>query len=420
MSGIRFTDSRSTKDTKVLPQDAATRTPDPGGEGGTHPELTAGPAPDATQIELYCGRQGLANLREEWVRLSTALPRKRFCHLFVWYDAYLSALENRPDDVYFFVCKHAGTIAVFPFRRSMRRRRGLKLRVLELPHHPHMNLTDFILDPSAGDGTLLRRVIDHIRALPDFDWDEIYLPTVTHDSAIARLFERDLLPRTVRVARRQAAFVRCDEPYEAVANRFRGRFRRNLRRLTRRAAETGTLDYRSYRTPVELELAFPHLLEVEAAGWKGRQGTAIECDPKTVQFYQHLMRGADPEARCIINLMTLNGICVAGQFCMLVDGVLYVLKIGYRERYARLAPGHLLMTHVIRRCCDDPDVRAISFVLNPSWTRLFRPELLPVYDFHISNHTWRGWITYLWRGVRRLAPDPREADTTESASDDPS
>lgn len=67
--------------------------------------------------------------------------------------------------------------------------------------------------------------------------------------------------------------MNCATSYDEVAAGFDGRFRRNVRRLSRRAREMGKIQFHSYRPVEDINRHFQELLDVEAAGWKGESGT---------------------------------------------------------------------------------------------------------------------------------------------------
>jgi hypothetical protein len=109
-----------------------------------------------------------------------------------------------------------------------------------------------------------------------------------------------------------------------------------------------------------------------------------------------------PGGEPVINLLWLNGSCIAGQFCLLVDRVLYLIKIGYHEKHAHLAPGNLLMERVLADGSRDATMRAISFVTDPPWSHLWRPESRLVSNYYIFNRTLPGLASYLARRMGSL------------------
>lgn len=192
-----------------------------------------------------------------------------------------------------------------------------------------------------------------------------------------------------------------------------GAFRRNLHRLSRRAQQTGPLEIRICRTPDELRQAFPVFLEVEASGWKGEpgSGTAISCMPNLVDFYRRIMEHYSVTGECVINLLVQNGTCIAGQFCVQMDGTLSILKVGYHEDYSKIAPGNLLMQQVLEASCRSGQIRTVSFVTDPVWCHPWRPSSTELFNQYLFNRTWRGVFAWLPEKCRRYVGNTIKGDT---------
>jgi CelD/BcsL family acetyltransferase involved in cellulose biosynthesis len=107
----------------------------------------------------------------------------------------------------------------------------------------------------------------------------------------------------------------------------------------------------------------------------------------------------------MINLLELNGECIAAQFGLLFDGVLYLLKIGYRESHARLAPGFLLFERLLEECSAGGPIHTVNIGTGPDWSHSWRPESVPVWEYSLFNTTIHGRLAYLWARLRRVLVD---------------
>ncbi|HKC89033.1 MAG TPA: hypothetical protein VKG02_23825, partial [Blastocatellia bacterium] len=91
------------------------------------------------RFEALQGAAGLTVIREDWKRVTRAMDKPRFFHLYEWYESYLNTLSDSP--VYFVLARRKGApVGVIPLVMSPQRLAGTKLRGLSLPHHPHMLL----------------------------------------------------------------------------------------------------------------------------------------------------------------------------------------------------------------------------------------------------------------------------------------
>lgn len=353
---------------------------------------------EGLSLTLYRGSRGLGELREAWGRLADGMTHKRYIHLHPWYRSYLESIEPHPEEVLFVLIARGDVpLAVFPLMRSVRKVCGLSFRCLEVPSNPHLNLGDFVFDKTADSAVLVRVMVRNIRRLTGQAWDLIHVPNAPEDSAVGYALQQAPVPFSLSVPNGRSNHVDCSPPYEQVEEKFKGTFRRNLRRLRRRAEGQGELRYASYSTVEDLARHFPEFLRVETAGWKGSQGTqsAIACDPSTTAFYRMLVEEFGADGRCWLNLLALGGKYIAGQLCLLVGGTLYILKIGYDEAHADIAPGNLIMGETIRQCAEDSRVLTVSFVTGKEWNFLWGADSTTLYIHNIFNRaTLRGWLGY--------------------------
>jgi CelD/BcsL family acetyltransferase involved in cellulose biosynthesis len=191
-----------------------------------------------------------------------------------------------------------------------------------------------------------------------------------------------------------------------------GSFRRNLRRLARRAEESASLTYRVVSDPGELGEAVNVFLRVEASGWKGLEGanSAIVCEQALVDFYGCLAQTFGATGECVICLLQHGDRTVAAQFCLRVNGTVSILKIGYDEAAAAIAPGNLNMERTIRAAAETSAVRELSFVTSPPWGHLWKPRQEAVRSYTVFNDTVRGrFLFFVMRSKRGLAQWYRRA-----------
>ena len=57
------------------------------------------------RFEVFQGAAGLTAIREDWNRVTRALDKPRFFHLYEWYESYLNTLSDSP--VYFVLARRS-------------------------------------------------------------------------------------------------------------------------------------------------------------------------------------------------------------------------------------------------------------------------------------------------------------------------
>jgi len=355
-----------------------------------------------SRIEVFSGPEGLDAITGEWRRLALGMPNCRFFQVPEWHKSYLSALELDPASVSYFVAYRDGQmVAVFPLQHSRRRIHGLTVRTLGLISHSHVTLGDFAFAQHAENATLMQTFVGWLRAQRDFTWDVLLLDRVPDRSAITFALRAAPPSMLLGVARGSSSYIPCEQPYEATTSAISGSFKRNLRRLARRAEQTAPLAYWSVHEYTELIEALPRFFAIESSGWKGGEGTAIGCNGALMTFYRRLVEEFGTRGQCVMNFLRHGDTDVAAQFCLRVDGTLNLLKIGFDEAHAAIAPGHLIMDRTIQACCEDTRIRCISFVTSPNWDQVWKPLCEPVWEYQVFNNSSYGMALHsLVRGKR--------------------
>jgi hypothetical protein len=131
---------------------------------------------------------------------------------------------------------------------------------------------------------------------------------------------------------------------------------REFRRLKRRLAETGILQHHVARGPEEIRHAIESFLTLEAAGWKGRERTAMAIDRYRAAFAREAVHRLAEQDMCRIHILTLDGRAIASLIVFVESGRAYTWKTAYDETLAAYSPGTLLMIEVTKQHLDDPNI----------------------------------------------------------------
>ena len=144
------------------------------------------------------------------------------------------------------------------------------------------------------------------------------------------------------------------------------------RRLRRRLADQGELAHNVARGPEEIRHAIEAFLSLEAAGWKGRGGTAMAIDRYRAAFAREAVHGLAEQDHCRIHSLTLDGKPIASLIVFVEAGVAYTWKTAYDEDYATFSPGALLMIEVTRQHLDDPNIEVTDSCAAPDHPMMSR------------------------------------------------
>lgn len=143
-------------------------------------------------------------------------------------------------------------------------------------------------------------------------------------------------------------------------------------RLKRRLSERGDLVHSVARGPEDVRPAIEDFLALEAAGWKGRQRTAMAVDRFQAAFAREAVNGLAEQDLCRVHSLTLSGKLIASLIVFVEAGIAYTWKTAYDEDYASFSPGMLLMMEVTRRHLDDPNIERTDSCAVPDHPMLSR------------------------------------------------
>ena len=136
---------------------------------------------------------------------------------------------------------------------------------------------------------------------------------------------------------------------QAPERRLSARRQSDLRRARRRAQRLGSVSCEVLSPgPGELQPLMDQALDVEAAGWKGRERTALVHDSTRQAFFRRYAAAASSQGILRVCLLRIGDRIAAMQVAVETGGRFWLLKMGYDERFARCSPGSLLLLETIR------------------------------------------------------------------------
>jgi CelD/BcsL family acetyltransferase involved in cellulose biosynthesis len=140
---------------------------------------------------------------------------------------------------------------------------------------------------------------------------------------------------------------------------------KELRRLKRRLAERGKLEYRIRRQPDEIRLGVEAFLMLEASGWKGRKRTAMATDRYRAAFAREAVDRLAERDLCRVHSLTLDDRVIACLIVFIEAGVAYTWKTAYDEELSAFSPGTLLMMEATKNHLEDPNIMATDSCAAP-------------------------------------------------------
>lgn len=354
------------------------------------------------RVQAYAGREAFAALGAEWdgllARGPVDLPFLRHAVLGAWLDAFAP-----PGAQLLVLCARDAGGAPVGFAPLLRERRRGVVR-LRAPASDHSCRVEWVLgrDASGAVASLWAHLRDAER------WDVLLLRDLARDGPTSTLLEplaRADAHLTGRWESQRSPWIPLGAaPVEA---RLSAKFRANLRRRGRRLEELGPVAVLREDGRGDLEGSLQAFFALEAAGWKGRGGTALLRDARLTAFYRAWMREAAGRGALAIRALTLAGRPVAMHLGLVHRGVFYLPKTAYDEALGAVSPGQLLHREVVAEC-QARGLAALDF-LGPDmeWKRDWAPEHRPHDWLYVYRPTLAGRALHALK--HRVRPAAREA-----------
>ena len=140
-------------------------------------------------------------------------------------------------------------------------------------------------------------------------------------------------------------------PYlELVPNPIKKSLREDLRRARRKAERHGEVraEMVTPATEEELQKYIERVCQIEAAGWKGKNHTAIISNDYRRKFFERYAFSAWKDGTLRLSFLKINGTLVAEHYAMESAKSYWLLNVGYDEEYRHCSPGHLLLEESIK------------------------------------------------------------------------
>jgi CelD/BcsL family acetyltransferase involved in cellulose biosynthesis len=303
-------------------------------------------------VEIICNPRGFHALRDEWNALPQASQMPLARH--EWFEASARAFGHL-EELQIFVARIAGVARSIVPLRIDRSGYSPRLRMLDSEiEEPKVFLHNDEGALSAACGALLAS------PLP------VQLSRIGVDSAAVGLLQAS--PReggwlAVRPPWMQTARVLTSD-WRDIESGMSASGRRSMRRRLKIAEKEGAVVFEVV-SPDETNVAacLDEVFRIEVASWKGRNGTALltDHDQRFLRFYKEFGSVAAKLGILRLFFLRIGGATAAAQMTLEFAHRLWVLKIGYDERFAKCAPG-ILLTHEMLRYAFEQGLVALEFL----------------------------------------------------------
>ncbi len=292
----------------------------------------------ALSVEWVTDRAEFEALEPEWEAIlpDDRTPFELHCWLMSWWDAFGGASELAVCTVR----RNGRLAAAFPLRTEGGRLKGL------------VNGHSAVLRPLSREEEAASAVIAAALERRSSEVELLLVPQ--QDPSLARLREAagecslHFLAEPSYVSPIVETSGEFEEWRKASNTSWKGRLARYRRKMER--DHDAALDI--VVAPEGLDAWLADGFRIEASGWKGEAGTAIESSPDTAAFYRDIAGKFHRRDELRLSRIVLDGEMVAFSFCILGGGRLYSLKAGFDESHRKLVPGLVIQLSIVERCFE--------------------------------------------------------------------
>ncbi|MGE7472172.1 GNAT family N-acetyltransferase [Bosea sp. NPDC003192] len=237
---------------------------------------------------------------------------------------------------------------------ALRRTRSLHSRlapVLEAPLVPLYEVSSApVLDRERASEVALA-LLQAIIATPDLP-KVVKLPLLPMQGNVSAAIESALAATGSSIAtferwQRPMLVAEPGDDAERYLRRALGQGYKKRMQQHRQLEKAGVVSYRRHRDG-DAVTTLEDFLALEAAGWKGRGGTALASLPQHRAYIREIVRNFAAIDAVRIDLLRLDDQLIAGGLLLDFAGQSHFLKIAYDEGRARLSPGRALAIEMLR------------------------------------------------------------------------
>jgi CelD/BcsL family acetyltransferase involved in cellulose biosynthesis len=238
----------------------------------------------------------------------------------------------------------------------------LPARMLSAPAIPYGYLATPVID-RAGDEETLEAMLDFIARDPGLPktiaLDPIRLDGPTMQALVRVLQARASAPFVLSQARRPTLESELDGK-QYFEKALSSASRKKLRQHRRRLEEKGKLELKVWNTPEAVGQAFEDFLRLEAAGWKGRRGTALLCDQAEAAFVRGMVAALAERGNAAVHALYLDGKPVSMQIVLRAGPAAFTWKTAYDEALHDYSPGMLLLEDYTKAFLADDGIAYVD------------------------------------------------------------
>jgi CelD/BcsL family acetyltransferase involved in cellulose biosynthesis len=231
----------------------------------------------------------------------------------------------------------------------------------------------------------------------------LVLRRILADSPVVSALRKAFQSRGLLFERPAAGYpwINLDSSWAEPEKKVSAKRSASLRRALCRAEKLGPIEYEIVSPkPHQLRGLLTQSLQIEAASWKGRNGSALLTDGNRRLFFEQYAAIASERGVLRLCFMKIRGKGVATQIAVESGGAFWLLKVGYDERFSRCSPGNLLMMETLRYAARRGLCTYELLGSTEPWTEIWTDQVRPCVSVWGYPNNLRGMTALTWDALR--------------------
>jgi CelD/BcsL family acetyltransferase involved in cellulose biosynthesis len=303
------------------------------------------------QIEVIRDSDRFNSIAAEWDLLVDEWGIDRVFLSHAWFRTWWEAFGNNNELFVVTVRSSGRLVAAAPMMRTSASIYGFKATALHAIYNPHTPRYDFIV----GDHQDVR--------LYEAIWETLVEQAHCDMIVLAQVpMESDTILSMEKLAKHggwltgqwmapAAPYIRLAD-YSTFFQSLRSSSRFTLTKRYSRLNKVEPVEVEVVSDAARVDEAMQDGLRIEAAGWKGRQGTAMLSNPAVTQFYTRLAHREAELGQLRLTFLRTGGKRISFNYLLENRKKLYAVKIGYDPKYHAYSPGNMLLNLILKDACD--------------------------------------------------------------------
>jgi CelD/BcsL family acetyltransferase involved in cellulose biosynthesis len=151
---------------------------------------------------------------------------------------------------------------------------------------------------------------------------------------------------------------------------------KELRRQRNRLADDGEVRFSISVSPQQTMAALEEFMNLEAAGWKGKRGTALGAKEGLSRFIKEAVDKLAPQGNFEVATLTRGADVIAAGLIARHGNRAYFFKTAYDERLSKCSPGVQLTLELTKHFCANETIKSVDSTATA--------------DHPMINHIWKG------------------------------